>query len=256
MEKKEPQKQQLVTAGVMLSENYIIKAARNQKIREYSETEKEKSTGTLINYLLALLGISSVTDDQKEMHYIVLDDFINDSLKNYSYEEIKVAFKNHIRGDYNIQAFNKLDSIIVGKVMRAYDNQKSQVINSERIKVGNEYKIEPLTDAEKDRIMLDAIDRVKKEVKETGEIKGTAHHVYDFMIKTGRMGEPEPEIKKACYKIALREQKTDLEGKAKTDYLLTKQLKRTLEKLGAGNDRTIKIAKTLALKNYFLTLKL
>lgn len=257
MEKKNlPQKKQLVTAGVMLSENYIIQAANKQKIREYSEPEKEKSTGALINYLLALLGISSVADDQKEMHYIALDDFINDSLKHYSYEEIKIAFKNFIKGDYGFQAYNKLDSIIAGKVMKAYDNAKSQIITNEKIKVVNEYKFEPLTNSEKDRIMLDAIDRVKKEVIETGTINGTAHHVYDFMIKTGRMNDPEPEIKRACMKIALREQKEDIERFAKSDYQLKKQLKRTIKALGSGNERTIKIAKTLALKNYFLTLKI
>lgn len=251
MEKLIQQKQQLLTAGVTLSENYIIKASLNKKIRDYSESENENNTGILINYLLGLLGISSLENDKKEMHYVVLDDFINDSLKNYSYDEIKIAFKNHIRGDYNIPAFNKLDSIIAGKVMRAYDLQKSEIIKNEKIKIRNEYGFQPMTDAEVERVMLDAVDRVKKEILETGNLEGTAHHVYDFLTESGRL-DFTPEEKRAAFSIAKRELLSDAKLKADGDYQLYKKLDKTLSKIHEGaNQRQKSRAKTILIINHF-----
>ena len=85
----------------------------------YSESEKKSESSVLINYLLALLGISMIEGDGKELHYIVLEEFVNETLVDYSYEEIKLAFRNLIKGDYpGIQVYNKLDSVLVGKVMK------------------------------------------------------------------------------------------------------------------------------------------
>lgn len=170
-----------------ISKNNIIQAFNCKKIRLYSESEKKSESSVLINYLLALLGISMIEGDGKELHYIVLEEFVNETLVDYSYEEIKLAFRNLIKGDYpGIQVYNKLDSVLVGKVMKAFDNQRSYAIQQDRIKKQKEKLKEDiitLTDSEEKELFINAVKDEFESFKKKGEVNPMRNWLYDKLLE-------------------------------------------------------------------------
>ena len=97
-----------------------MEVIEQKKIKDYAPAEKEEVCGTLINYILALLGVSGTAGDGKDLHYLAVEDFITTALQKYTFGEIKEAFKMLIKGDFKEdfkEVYNKLDCILVGKVM-------------------------------------------------------------------------------------------------------------------------------------------
>ena len=175
-----------------------------KKIRLYSETEKKAESKVLINYLLALLGISMVKGDGREMHYIILEEFVNDTLKDYTYEEIKLAFKNLIKGDYDIQVYNKLDSILVGKVMKAYDEQRSYAIKQEKIKIQKQNLMEEKSDVPEDvkyKIVVAGLENAFDEFKKEDKFSYARLYLYDFLYVRDLLPK-DSATKKAVHKMA------------------------------------------------------
>lgn len=186
--------------------NNIIQAISCRKIRDYSENEKKSESKVLINYLLALLGISMAENDGKVMHYIILEEFMNDTLQNYTYEEIKLAFKNWVKGDYpEIPIYNKLDSLLVGKVMKAFDNQKTYAIQQEKIKIQKqklmeEEKIEIPQEA-KYKIIVSGLENAFNDFKAEGKFSYARLYLYDFLYVRDLLPK-DVATKKAVHKMA------------------------------------------------------
>jgi len=203
----------------------------------------------LVSNLLNDLGVGKNSDTN---HHIRTIKFIAESMINYSAGEIEKAFQMFIAGDFREKPYQQLNSVIVGKVMGEYENHKRDKLKVYRQKetLKNQQMKKP-TKAEEERIMLDAVDRVKKEVKEFGHIKGSAHHVYDFLVESGRVEFSKKE-RWAAHSIAKRMLIADEKNKAIGDYLLTKKLKKTLLQIEGGfNSRQVVIAKTLLIENLY-----
>lgn len=223
----------------------------------YSDLEKKSESNVLINYLLALLGISMLDGDGKEMHYIVLEEFINDTLTDYSYEEIKLAFKNLIKGDYpEIQVYNKLDSILVGKVMRAFDNQKQYAINQEKIRKQKlEVQEVELTQSEKDAIVINGLVALFDEVKEQNNFPSSRVYLYNWFYNRNLLPK-DVSTKKVVAKIAkenLGKKKVGLPVNCEKleDELLKETLNKVIEGINTSTNEFITECHRITLERFF-----
>jgi len=226
-----------------MESNKLTTLDKNLPLRAYPQENLNRVL--IMDFLPWLSNLLSLTDETSANRLELALPAIKDQCIGMGFVEIKKMFEMYADGKLGITPIsNFFDRVLLGKIIDNYRSYKNR-INKPKIKIAKP------SESEQERIMIDAIDRVKKEVKDTGEIHGTAHHVYDFMIDTRRMEKPDAATRKACYKIALRNQIGEFEKNAKLDYSLKKQLIKTLSNLGAGNDRTIKMAKTLALADYF-----
>ena len=200
----------------------------------------------LVVNLLSDLGVGKNADTD---HHIRTIKFISESMINYSEGEISKAFQMFIASEFREKPFQQLNSVIVGKVMNEYENYKREKLRVYRQKTSIN-KNKPPTEAEQERIMLNAVDRVKKEIKETKNIQGHAHHIYDFLVKSGRVEFSDAE-KKASYNIAKRQLISEAKNKAIVDYDLHKIIDKTISEINKnGNSSVVAVAKKILLIDY------
>ena len=130
-----------------------------------SEIEQEKGNERIITYLLSLLGINTTDGDGKHLHYMAVDQYISENLTNLTYAEIRLAFNLFLQGEFsnyqqfkNQKIYNKLDCIILAKVIEAYLEYKKtalKIYNSKLSKTINQIEQNSkYTESEKRKIVL------------------------------------------------------------------------------------------------------
>ena len=151
--------------------------------------EKENQSGALINYILALLGVSASAGDGKDLHYLAVEDFITTTLSNYTFGEIREAFKMLIKGDFKEdikEVYNKLDCILVGKVMLAYDKEKDRIISGYYEKVKSkvlefEEKDNELSESEKEAIVKEGVIECFEFFVKNKKIEPCKAYIFDYL---------------------------------------------------------------------------
>ncbi len=99
---------------------------REQRIKHLDSPEKIIE---LLNYLYVLLNVKK--DNQlNEIEESVLNGVILNNFGNFSTDEIKHAFRLGVAGELEIELYNKLDSITLGKVLQAYKRYKAKKIKN------------------------------------------------------------------------------------------------------------------------------
>ena len=212
----------------------------------------------LIKDLLAILGVNPEKfPSQRERK--ILAQYINGSLKNYSPHEIIKAFQLAIQGKLNVEVYQKLDCIIVGKVMSAYEKYKQIEVNRARSQANTlkreERENRIISPEEKAKIDLEFIQTCvlpsykNYKASEQWKVKQVHCHIYDLLDRRGLV-KFSAEVKKGFIKSAeaiLREriaQKRVTKGKSfqLPDY--------------AKDNDLINIAKSLALHQLYTDFKL
>lgn len=207
----------------------------------------------LVILLLTDLGVSDKADENA---HVRVGQFLVNSLNNYTLEEIIKAFELFVLGELPIKAYQQLNVIVVGRVMREYEihkREKLRLYRLEQTKLKNMKK--PLTEAEETRVMLDAVDRVKKEIEDSGKADPDTnnHHIYDWMVRSGRISDDlfTPEEKREAVKKAKAMRLKDFMEKAMTDYDVHRTLKTATKDIEDGNSpRTLKLAKSILINEY------
>ena len=220
--------------------NEISVLEKNLPLRAYPAENLNKALvmdfGVWVSNLLSLSGETATQRLEQSLGAI------RDNCSGMGFAEIKKMFEKYADSQMSIKPIpNYFDRVLVGQIVNEWKATRPKVAAPEK----------PITESEKTRIMLDAVDRIKYEIQTTGTTAHTAHHIYDWMIETGRMQQPSENHRRNAYKLALEDQKNEIHRAAKTDYLLRKQLKRTLEHLGTGNEQTIKKAKTFLIIDFY-----
>lgn len=109
----------------------------------------------LLNYLFALLNmkapVGATEHDNHMQQIVVLGDLLRTGFKNDTIEEIKEAFVMSVSGKFKIELYQKLDSIILGKVMREYRVYKSQKLEQYKREKITEQKEMEVSEEEKQR---------------------------------------------------------------------------------------------------------
>lgn len=142
-----------------------------------------------------MLGVSTVKGDGKDLHYLAVDQYITDNLGKYTYGEIREAFNMLLRGEFKhlkemegFKLFNKLDCILLAKVIECYEIQKKIILRiyDSQLKKNVfllEQKKNEISQEEKDAIVRDGVIDCFNHYKETGQFEFGKHYVYEVLEK-------------------------------------------------------------------------
>lgn len=154
--------------------------SKNVKIKSL---EDPKEVINLLNYLNVLLNIKK--DNQlNQLEESVLNGVIITQFNTWTIDEIKHAFRLAVSGKLNIELFNKLDSLVFGRVLKAYKEHKSQ-----KIKNYISTKKIPVTVVDTKKLNEQALKEFIKEYKkqynksETPIINTPAERVFNYYLK-------------------------------------------------------------------------
>ena len=234
---------------------YLVDVIQQRKIREYGELEKQNKCGELINYVLALLGVSSVKGDGKELHYLAVEDYISTTLSKYTFGEIKEAFKMLIKGDFKEdikEVYNKLDCILLGKVIDCYEKEKLRITSGyydklNRVVLELEQKQNELSQEEKDEIVRGGVCECFEHYVEHKEISAGRIYVFDVLWEAGLLSHFSTEDRQEKLKKARSVLKAKIQNdKTARDY---KSLVKQIQKGYVPGD--ISLAKEYVLIDYF-----
>lgn len=207
--------------------------AENKKIREYPV---EARIGLATEISVELLDMLGVGGGSNEDHHIRAIKFIAECLLNYTKEEIIHAVNMALTGEFEIKLYQQLNAVVLGTIMREYElHKRKKVITYNKTKKVLENG--DISEIEKERIMLDAVTRCEQEVKKHGQLKTSAHHVYDFLEKSGR-AEFLKVDKVREYKKVKEAQVAKLELEALGDLDRRKSLKGQIKRINEGKDGT------------------
>jgi len=153
--------------------------SKNVKIKNLDDP---KEVINLLNYLNVLLNIKK--DNQlNELEESVLNGVIITQFNTWTIDEIKHAFRMAVSGKLNIELFNKLDSLVFGRVLKAYNEHKSI-----KIKNYNSTKKPALSVIDTNKLNEQALKGFIKEYKnqynksETPIINTPAERVFNYYL--------------------------------------------------------------------------
>ena len=111
-------------------------ALENVKIRDYEEAERNTRSFEIVKYLLDLLGVNAKGNEKQHQILIV---HISQNYGAYTFEEIMLAFKYYVKGEYYqdgkpMLVINALNAVVFGRVMREFEFKKKRELDSYRRK--------------------------------------------------------------------------------------------------------------------------
>lgn len=229
-------------------------AWENPKLRDYPEEKKNENTVKLFYWLLNLLGVKG--DDTTDSHHDVAIKFINESLLNYTYQEIKLAFEKYVSGEYYdsngkpMLVTQQLNSVVLGRVMREYEIIKKRDLDTYRRKKAEQMQSKTeISEEEKENIIIhglitcfDAFAQTKKFDQDQ-----IVTHYHDYLMEKDLLQFTDEEKK---YMWVEAKHKAFARLKAMEDLSDYKNKRKEIEK-GKGTWREIEY-KVLRLEKYFL----
>jgi len=223
-----------------MESNKLQTLEKNLPLRAYPKESLNKIL--IMDFLPFISNLLSLTDQKSADRLEVALPSIKEQCIGMGLAEIKKMFEMYADSKLSIEPIpNYFDRVLLGKIVNEYKFLKKPKAKITEMKP---------TEAEQERIMLDAVDRVKKEIKETKNIQGHAHHIYDFLVKSGRVEFSDAE-KKASYNIAKRQLISEAKNKAIVDYDLHKIIDKTISEINKnGNSSVVAVAKKILLIDY------
>lgn len=225
----------------------------SKKIRDYSLEEQKKGNKNILDYLVMLLGISTTADSDKELHYIALDMFIQEEYGNYTYEEIKEAFKMAIKGVFEgYKVIHKLDAKIFAEVIKLYTiekNRRLRIYDNQVKKKLWELKQEmnKPTKEQIEKTLIDAIVDAYEFYKEHKRIEVGRVYLYNWLFEI-RLMSRDKTVNDAVIKFA----KKRLENKQKTALTKKERLLYQITNTKGEFTQTLKnTCKEISLERYF-----
>ena len=219
------------------------------KIREVAK-RTPKLIIEMINYLYVLLNVKSGNRLTK-LEESVLNGVILTSFSGYSINEIKHAFRLALAGTIQVKLYNKLDSIALSAVMKAYKDYKNNKLKQE---LNGSWETKKPTNTEREAIEKEFIESVVVPLWEnydmSKEWKVSQSHwlIYDLFNKKGLV-DLSDETKSGCMNLASRYHKIDQQQRQLTNFAKIRE--------APPNSEAIKnIAKSFALKQLLFEMKL
>jgi len=213
-------------------------------IRAYSEEMLNKVI--LMDLLPFLTKLLSLTDEVSADRLEIALPAIKTSCIGMGFNEIKKMFEMYVDSKLSLKPIpNYFDRILLGKIVSEY-----KVLTAKKNKPIMEEK--EISEKEKEFIMIEAVDRIEKEVLQTGDIITPCSHIYDYIHKQGKLPKHTKEFKSKYLKNAKLKLKGVEATRASADYEIHKKLKTILEKIDNNNhDGLIPMVKKLVLIDYF-----
>ena len=231
-----------------------LSCSKFPKIRELETiTELVK----LNDYLNVLLGVKP-ENRMSQVEESVFNGVVVEQFKNWTIQEIKLAFRLAVQGSLEVEMYQKLDAIILGKVMKTYKKYKNNIIKNEMIqqatlrRINREKKI--ISADEKALIERNFIETAllplwnKFELEEDWTPTYEHAHMYHVLEGKGLVKLEKEEKKEFIKKAQLL-----LKRRKKQNRILQTQQRTITTDIMQGDE--VSTAKSLALENLFLKLK-
>jgi len=146
-------------------------------LKAYPEAELNTIVLTALTPFIS--GLLSLTDETSAKRLEIALPAIKDLCWSMSLLDVKQMFEMYADNKLSIKPIsNYFDRILLGKIVEAYKQQKSN-----RKPVYKDYTSQD----EKDFIMTEAVDRIGKDYKQHGKITETCFHVYDHLFELDKL---------------------------------------------------------------------
>lgn len=231
---------------------------------DYPKIRDVSDCSSLINYLITLFNIKTASlSEEKDLdiQMLVLIDFMRSEFGFLTTEEIREAFKMYVGKKFGHKdIYRILDTIVVsdvlncfvdfrGNSLRTYEQKKQNLL----LKSKND-----LTDSEKDKLMIDAINSRYCEFLDSGSFSEPINHIFDELIQRKIIKMPTSENPEyaAYYLAVLEKAKGEIERELKSETALTKKEKNSIseELKNIQNNCSSKVelrAKKIVLTDFF-----
>ena len=221
----------------------LVNLDRQLPLRAYPPEKLNRTL--LMDFTPWLSSLLSLTGETALNRLEIALPAVKDLCIGMGFHEIKRMFEQYVDGRLGIEPIpNYFDRILLGKIVAAYKSQ-----NKPKPKKMEEYNY---TDEEKEFILIEAVDRAKKEYKHTGDISEPYTHIYDYLYQQGQLPKHTKEFRDRITAEAKEIAKEMVTYEANQDYDLYRHLKTTLAKIEDGSHGRLKsIAKKLVLIEYF-----
>ncbi len=240
----------------------VGKAQTNEliKLRDMDASTRLGRSKTICIDLLLLLGVNG--DNADPMHHARAITFISSSLQNYAPEEIIFAFQKAIKGDFNIDIYQQLNSLVIGRVMREYTRWLENEI--ERAKPKQEtptQRIERETlEYEKEKFgIIELADRISKEFKLHGKIINADKDVstiYRHVFKKGLLPKHDNIFKEDIKCKAIPLTRVFLMESVQRGEITKVQLNEEMKKISNDKSNLLNlVAQKIIIEEYMLRLE-
>ena len=221
----------------------LVKLESTMPLRAYIEEDLNRIL--LITFLPWLASLLSLTDETSAERLEIALPAIKQQCIGMGFNEIKKMFEMYVDSKLNLKPIpNYFDRILLGKIVDSY-----KALNKPKSKPNQELK---MSEEDKEFIMLEAVDRIKKEVEQNGKIESNVIGVYMYLYSKNVLPEHTKEFKEKYTKLAIPIAKGEVASKATYSLDDHRKLKGRIESISQGKGELIKnIAKKLILTDYF-----
>ena len=164
--------------------NYEIAWGVGTKIKDLNQDFSTTLTSILIS-AFTLSGFKGQIDNlqMQDISKMILSRF-----KTLSLQDIYLAFQNERYGQYGdqIDHFNLFNAVYVGKVLSRYQKWQLELRKIHKKKVEIQEVPKP-TPEEVEKMMQGALERCRKQLKETGDVIDAVAYLYDWLEKKGEI---------------------------------------------------------------------
>ena len=217
-----------------------------KKLRSYLPEERLMQSKKIVETLLISLGVGDKSDTN---HQVVAIKYLAENYGQYSVGEIEYAFTLAIGGKLEIELFQQLNVLVIGKVMAAFEKYKRDRLRIYNLKKNAQEPI-TMTKDEKQFYINQAVNKQIDYFLEYRAIDESRIFVYDIFDNLGLMPTDlayKNSVKKDAIEI-LKKEYTNKKASHKEEY---SQIKRVLKKLEIGDSELIKLkCKELALLDF------
>jgi len=220
--------------------NKLAILEKNLPLRAYPQNDLEGALTVLQIYIVKLLSLTK--EDALERLKIALPAIKSECI-GMGFAEIKKMFDLYADNKLAIEPIpNYFDRILFGKILTSYKSQK--IIKPKKVETKKSKQ-------EINDIMLEAIDRLKKEVEQNGYIDSVCKHVYDHLYKEGKLPTHTKEFKQGYIERATKIAKSKAMTEAQGSYEKHVRLTKTIQEIENVNGSVKNICKRLILEDYF-----
>jgi hypothetical protein len=218
----------------------ITKLDKNLPLRAYPKDQLDKVV--IMELLPYLCRLMSLTDEVSANRLEMALPAIKEQCIGMGFKEIKKMFEMYVDSKLSLKPIpNYFDRILLGKIVSNYKSLNKPKKMEEK----------EISEEEKEFIMAEAIDRLKKEVAINKKISSICVHVYDHLDEKQLLPK-EKEYKVEIYERAKKVAKAEAASKATHSLEEHRNLKAAIEKIDSPkNSNVINIAKRLVLEDYF-----
>ena len=219
------------------------------KIREMPNEERLMKCTQIVANLLLDLGVGSKSDPQQHLRVIK---FLADDCGKYSVKEVEYAFKLAIQGKIGVDLFQQINVLVVGKVLKAYDDYKTEKLRNFRANKSLTIDKEKTMSNEEILVINNSIAKEALDLfLDHGIVNTDKIYVYDVLKKMGYMSD-DLDYMNSVKKDAVEILKNEYENKKATSVDEKREFKSILKEIKSEKGgKLINKCRELAITDFF-----